>query len=189
MKEGDVGSFKKPNQPKLQDQEPKYKLQSDDHHRCLICNYSNLGYHDIDLISLNGPLSNRQMFMDKNTHNEYCECCVGSEFSFGGFGEFNIKSDLIPLKRPFGNADIAVFDNTEFARRMGEEDLMNYDYDHEYEYLEENFDKYDLGDWDEIIEADGFKIDEELDAEQASKPTKKTPFTLTKGRNNNKKET
>lgn len=149
--------------PFIQDEEIDKTYQSDNHYRCKTCNYSNMGYHDTDLISLIGPSTDRQMFMDKLSSDIYCNCCVATEVRFEDWDSWDLKdTNLVPLRRPNKGfyVDTPIFDNSKFAARMREDEGDSNDNDEDYKFLEDNYQFYSFNEWDEIIEKDGFKIEE-----------------------------
>ncbi len=143
--------------PFIQDNDLEKVLQTDYHYRCEICNYSNMGYHDVDLVVLSGPKTDRQMFINERTKEVSCYECINKEdnFGFNSFEEFRSKkSEWKPLKRPHGEKEEKpIFDATSFG--LGESSVVYNDdeWDALEKYNKEMQEEY----WEKILEEDGLE--------------------------------
>ena len=106
----------------IQDIEPE-RHKFDNHYRCKICNYSNMGLHDEGYIKHTGPAFGRQMFMGIESKDIVCSACLDASKVylniFDNFKDFYYKSATFSkLKSPnptIRDKDKAIFDNSKFG--------------------------------------------------------------------------
>ncbi len=147
--------------PFIQDLDKDKIFISDHHYRCEICNYSNMGHHDEDLIHLSGSKMDRQMFKSTETGQILCYNCTSKESSFG----FNKMEDLFPksnewkaLPRPNKNwtEDKPLFDKSAFYLEETASEYKDDEWDELEKYNAEMQEEY----WEEILKQEGLeKID------------------------------
>jgi hypothetical protein len=144
--------------PFIQDNEAERVLASDYHFRCIICDYSNMSYHDENLIALNGPKRDRQMYSNEQG-DIVCYECINKEQNFGfkSFEDMTQKrSEWKPLKRPHGEKDIPIFDKSSFYLEKTSTEYKEDEWDALEKYNAEMQEEY----WEEILKQEGLeKID------------------------------